>query len=37
MYAWLIKISSTDLKSEGNEVAIERIEIKHEGLTIANG
>jgi phage tail-like protein len=35
--AWPTKISSTDLKSEGNEVAIESIEIVHEGLTIANG
>lgn len=35
--AWPTKISSTDLKSEGNEVAIETIEIVHEGLTIANG
>ncbi len=35
--AWPSKISSTDLKSEGNEVAIETIEIVHEGLTIANG
>jgi phage tail-like protein len=34
--AWPTKISSTDLKSEGNEVAIETIEIVHEGLTIAN-
>jgi phage tail-like protein len=34
--AWPTKISSTDLKSEGNEVAIESIEIVHEGLTIAN-
>jgi phage tail-like protein len=33
--AWPTKISSTDLKSEGNEVAIESIEIVHEGLTIA--
>ncbi|MFS2002769.1 phage tail protein [Duganella sp. CT11-25] len=32
--AWPTKISSTDLKSEGNEVAIESIEIVHEGLTI---
>lgn len=31
------KISSTDLKSEGNEVAIESLEIVHEGLTIVNG
>ncbi len=35
--AWPTKISSTDLKSEGNEVAIESIEIAHEGLTITNG
>jgi len=34
--AWPTKITSTDLKSEGNEVAIESIEIVHEGLTIAN-
>lgn len=32
--AWPTKISSTDLKSEGNEVAIETIEIVHEGLKI---
>jgi phage tail-like protein len=35
--AWPTKISSTDLKAEGNEVAIESIEIVHEGLTISNG
>ncbi len=34
--AWPTKISSTDLKSDGSEVAIETIEIAHEGLTIAN-
>ncbi|MHA7129191.1 phage tail protein [Algoriphagus namhaensis] len=34
--AWPTKITSTDLKSEGNEVAIETIEISHEGLVIAN-
>ena len=32
--AWPTKISGTDLKSEGNEVAIETIEIVHEGLKI---
>jgi phage tail-like protein len=32
--AWPQKISSTDLKASGNEVAIESIEIAHEGLTI---
>jgi phage tail-like protein len=35
--AFPIKITSTDLKAEGNEVAIETIEIAHEGLTIGNG
>ena len=34
--AWPTKITGTDLKSDGNEVAIETIEISHEGLTIAN-
>lgn len=33
--AWPTKISSTDLKSDGNEVAVDSIEIAHEGLTIA--
>jgi len=35
--AWPTKISSTDMKSDANEVAVESIEIMHEGLTIANG
>ncbi|WP_299114027.1 phage tail protein [uncultured Winogradskyella sp.] len=35
--AWPTKISSTDLKSDGNEVAIDTIEIAHEKLTITNG
>ena len=35
--AWPTKITGTDLKSDGNEVAIESIEIAHEGVTIANG
>jgi phage tail-like protein len=35
--AWPTKISSTDMKSNANEVAVESIEIMHEGLTIANG
>jgi phage tail-like protein len=34
--AWPTKITGTDLKSTGNEVAVETIEIAHEGLTIAN-
>jgi phage tail-like protein len=34
--AWPVKVTSTDLKADGNEVAIETIEIAHEGLTIQN-
>jgi len=34
--AWPTKITSTDMSAEGNEVAVEEIEIVHEGLTIAN-
>ncbi|WP_075187441.1 phage tail protein [Teredinibacter haidensis] len=34
--AWPTKITGTDLKSDGNEAAIETIEIAHEGITIAN-
>ena len=34
--AWPTKITGTDLKADGNEVAVETIEIAHEGLTIAN-
>lgn len=34
--AWPSKITGTDLKSDGNEAAIESIEIVHEGLTIDN-
>lgn len=33
--AWPTKITGTDLKSQGNEAAIETIVIAHEGLTIA--
>lgn len=32
--AWPVKIQSTDLKADGNEVAIETLEIAHEGLSI---
>ncbi|MDO5968959.1 phage tail protein [Flavivirga aquimarina] len=35
--AWPTKITATDLKSDGNEVAVETLELAHEGLTIANG
>jgi phage tail-like protein len=34
--AWPTKITGTDLKSDGNEVAVETIEFAHEGLTIKN-
>ncbi|MCH8831265.1 MAG: phage tail protein [Chloroflexi bacterium] len=34
--AWPTKITSTDLNAEGNEVAVEEIEIVHEGVTISN-
>ena len=34
--AWPTKITGTDLKADGNEVAVESIEVAHEGLTIVN-
>jgi len=34
--AWPTKVTPTDLKADGNEVAIESIELAHEGLTIQN-
>jgi phage tail-like protein len=34
--AWPTKVQSTDLKADGNEVAIESMEIVHEGLTVQN-
>ena len=34
--AWPVKIQAPDLKSDGNEVAIESIELAHEGLVIQN-
>lgn len=34
--AWPTKIQSTDLKADGNEVAIESMELVHEGLTIVH-
>lgn len=33
--AWAKKIQSTDLKADANEVAIETMEIAHEGLTLS--
>lgn len=35
--AWPVKVSSPNLISDGNQVAIETIEVAHEGLTITNG
>lgn len=35
--AWPSKITPTDLKSDDNSVAIETMELIHEGLTIENG
>jgi phage tail-like protein len=35
--AFPVKVTGTDLKAEGNEVAVESIEIAHEGLVIENG
>ena len=32
--AWPTKITVTDLKGDGNEVAIETLEIAHEGLSM---
>lgn len=32
--AWPTKIQASDLKADGNEVAIETLEIAHEGLSI---
>lgn len=34
--AWPTKITGTDMKSDGNEVAVETIELAHDGLSIAN-
>lgn len=34
--AFPVKVQASDLKSDGNEVAIETIEIAHEGLNILN-
>ncbi len=34
--AWPTKVQSTDLKADGNEIAIESIELVHEGLVIQN-
>jgi len=35
--AFPVKVQSTDLKADGSEVAIEQLDIAHEGLVIQNG
>lgn len=35
--AWPTKITSTDLKRDGNEIAIDTLEIAHEQITIQSG
>jgi phage tail-like protein len=35
--AWPAKVTGTDLKADGNEIAIETVELAHEGITIQNG
>lgn len=35
--AWPTKVTGVSLKSDGNEIAIERLDLAHEGLTIGNG
>lgn len=35
--AWPTKVTGVSLKSDGNEIAIEQLELAHEGLTIGNG
>jgi phage tail-like protein len=32
--SWPVKIQSTDLKADGNEVAIETLELAHEGMMV---
>ena len=34
--AWPVKVQSTELKADGNEIAIESMELAHEGLVIQN-
>jgi phage tail-like protein len=34
--AWPTKITGTDLKSDGNEVAVDTLEICHEQLVVTN-
>ncbi len=34
--AWITKLTAPDMKASGNEVAIEQIELAHEGFVVAN-
>jgi phage tail-like protein len=34
--AWPTKVAGTDLKAQGNDVAVECIEVVHEGITVSN-
>ena len=34
--AWPIKITGSDMKSDANELAVETLELAHEGLTVKN-
>lgn len=34
--AWSTKITSTDLKSDGNEIAVDTLELAHEQIIISN-
>lgn len=34
--AWPLKVTPTDLNADGNDVALETLELAHEGLTIQN-
>ena len=36
LQAWPVKVEGPSLKASGNEVAIESIELAHEGLTLEN-
>ena len=35
--AWPVKVEGPSLNASGNEVAVEKLEVCHEGLTIKNG
>ena len=35
--AWPAKVAGTDLKADATEIAIETIELAHEGITVQNG